>query len=236
MGGGAVIDRILLVEDEPLVADMVRLNLEHAGFKVETVADGKLALDRLRTEGYDLALLDVMLPSLDGYEVARGARSAGVVTPILMLTARADTSAKVLGFEAGADDYLAKPFAMPELIARARALIRRHQAPRGVPSSREVRLGNYTANLDSREASSNDGRVLLTETECSLLAYLAAHEGETLTRTEILENAWGMDRFPTERTVDNYVMRLRRLFEPEPDAPRYFLTLRGKGYRFVREG
>lgn len=227
-------ERVLLVEDEPLVADMVRLNLEHAGYQVDAVADGNVGFTRLCADAYDIVLLDVMLPGMDGFALARAARARGITTPILMLTARADTSAKVQGLDAGADDYLAKPFAMPELLARVRALVRRHQAVRGLPASREVRFGKYTVNLDTREALSNEGQVLLTETECALLAYLSAHEGEAPTRTEILENAWGMDRFPTERTVDNYVMRLRRLFEPDAENPRHFLTVRGKGYRFQR--
>lgn len=227
-------DRVLVVEDEELVADMVRLNLEHAGYVVEVEGRGDTALARLKAATFDVIVLDLMLPGLDGYGVARGARAAGVVTPILMLTARGETGAKVEGLDAGADDYLTKPFAMPELLARVRALIRRHTTPRGLPTSHEVRFGVYVVNLDTREATTNQGRVTLTETECSLLSWLSAHEGEPLSRTEILENAWGMDRFPTERTVDNYIMRLRRLFEPDPDEPQHFLTVRGRGYRFVR--
>jgi DNA-binding response OmpR family regulator len=228
-------ERILLVEDEALVADMVRLNLEHAGFRVDAVTTGSEGLERLASHAYDLALLDVMLPGIDGFEIARRARAAGVLTPVLMLTARGDTPAKVAGFDAGADDYLTKPFAMPELLARVRALIRRHTAARGVPSSRELRFGVYRVHFDTREAVTNEGRVTLTERECALLEYLAGREGELLPRTDILENVWGMDRFPTARTVDNYVLRLRKLFEPDPEEPIYLQTVRGRGYRFVRE-
>jgi DNA-binding response OmpR family regulator len=227
-------ERVLLVEDEALVADMVRLNLEHAGFQVDAVASGTAAVERLASQAYDLVLLDVMLPGVDGFEVARRARARGVNTPILMLTARGETPAKVAGLDAGADDYLTKPFAMPELLARVRALIRRNTAVRGVPSSREVRFGPYKANFDTREAVTNEGRVTLTERECALLEYLAAREGELLPRADILENVWGMDRFPTARTVDNYVLRLRKLFEPEPEEPVYIQTVRGRGYRFTR--
>ena len=227
-------ERILLVEDEALVADMVRMNLEHAGFRVDAVATGTEGLERIVTNVYDLVLLDVMLPGMGGFDLARRARGAGVTTPILMLTARGETQAKVSGLDAGADDYLTKPFAMPELLARVRALIRRHTAARGVPSSRELRFGVYHVNFDTREAVTNDGRVTLTERECALLEYLAGREGELLPRTEILENVWGMDRFPTARTVDNYVLRLRKLFEPDPEEPVYLQTVRGRGYRFVR--
>ncbi len=227
-------ERILLVEDEALVADMVRMNLEHAGFRVDAVSNGTDGLQRLKSQAYDLVLLDVMLPGLSGFEVARKARETGVATPILMLTARGETQAKVAGLDAGADDYLTKPFATAELLARVRALIRRHTQPRGVPSSRELRFGVYAVNFDTREATTNEGRVTLTERECALLEYLAGREGELLPRAEILENVWGMDRFPTARTVDNYVLRLRKLFEPDPEEPIYLQTVRGRGYRFVR--
>jgi DNA-binding response OmpR family regulator len=226
--------RILLAEDEPLVADMVRLNLEHAGFRVDAVPSGTAAVASLGQGAYDLVILDVMMPGMDGFDVARQMRRSGVATPVLMLTARGDTSSKVAGLDAGADDYLTKPFAMPELLARVRALIRRHTAARGVPSSREIKLGVYTASFDTREATTNEGRVTLTEKENALLEYLVAREGELLTRADILENVWGMDRFPVARTVDNYILRLRKLFEPDPEEPRHFLTVRGRGYRFSR--
>ena len=227
-------DRILVVEDEPLVLDMIRLNLKHAGYQVEGLGSGEEAQRWLSDHAVELLVLDRMLPGMEGVELARQLRHAGVGTPILMLTARADTQAKVEGLDAGADDYLAKPFAMPELVARVRALLRRHTAGRGAANARELRLGPWYANLDTREALTNEGRVTLTEKECGLLAWFASHEGELLDRTEILENVWGMDSFPTTRTVDNYVLRLRKLFEPDPDEPRYFLTVRGRGYRFVR--
>ena len=228
-------DRILLVEDEALVAEMVRLNLEHAGYVVEAFADGESALQRVAHAAFDIVLLDVMLPGISGFDVARRLRDGGATVPILLLTARADTISKVAGLDAGADDYLAKPFAMPELLARVRALRRRHIRPRGVPSSREVRFGRYRANFETRAADTNEGATILTEKECQLLEFLAGHEGELLGRTDILENVWGMDRFPTARTVDNYVLRLRKLFEPDPEEPRHLVTVRGRGYRFVRE-
>lgn len=227
-------ERVLVVEDEPLVADMVRLNLEHQGFTVEVADDGPSAARLLEPGRWDLVILDVMLPGADGFELARLARGRGVTSPILMLTARGHTEDKVVGLEAGADDYLTKPFAMPELIARTRALIRRHVQARGVPTSRRLVFGRYEVDLDTRLAVTNEGRVTLTETECQLLSWFAGHEGETLARTDLLENVWGMDRFPTVRTVDNYVLRLRKLFEPDPENPVHLITVRGRGYRFVR--
>jgi DNA-binding response OmpR family regulator len=226
-------DRILLVEDEELVRDMVQLNLEHAGYQVVGVGSAEEALSWLHGNKPELLVLDRMLPGMEGVELARLLRKQGIGTPILLLTARSETTSKVEGLEAGADDYLTKPFAMPELLARVRAMIRRHTATRS-SSSRELRLGPFYASFETREALTNEGRVTLTERECGLLEWFVTHEGELLDRTEILENVWGMDAFPTARTVDNYVLRLRKLFEPDPDNPSFFLTVRGRGYRFVR--
>ena len=233
---------VLLVEDERLVADMVRLNLEHAGFTVQHVEDGESAL--IHADGKDLLVLDVMLPGIDGVEVARRLRGRGVTTPILMLTARGEVPARVAGLEAGADDYLTKPCAMPELVARVRALTRRAAAPvAGAPASvvpavppkpgRLLSVARWSVNLDTREAARPGFPGFeLTETEASLLELLVTHPGEVLSRADILEMAWGMDRSPTERTVDNYVMRLRKLFEDDVNNPVHFRTLRGVGYRY----
>ena len=227
-------ERVLVVEDESLVADLVRLNLEHAGYVVRVEGDGRAADALLAPGAWDLVILDVMLPGMDGFALARRARDRGMAAPILMLTARGFTPDKVAGLDAGADDYLTKPFAMPELLARVRAAIRRHTAPRGVPTASILSFDVYEVNLLTREATTNEGRVTLTETECQLLGFLAAREGDLLARIELLENVWGMDRFPTARTVDNYILRLRKLFEPDPEVPVHFLTVRGRGYRFVR--
>ena len=225
--------RVLVVEDERLVADMVRLNLEHAGFVVVHVEDGESALVAAESE-VDLVVLDVMLPGIDGLEVARRLRAGGNRVPILMLTARGEVPARVAGLDAGADDYLTKPFAMPELVARVRALTRRSDVAPRAATRREVRVGPWAVNFDTREASRpGAARIVLTETEASLLELFVAHPGEVLGRADILEMAWGMDRSPTERTVDNYVMRLRKFFEADVNDPVHFLTLRGVGYRFV---
>ncbi|MSQ03329.1 MAG: response regulator transcription factor [Myxococcales bacterium] len=228
--------RVLLVEDERLVADMVRLNLEHAGCMVVHTDSGEVGLARAVGGGFDVLVLDVMLPGIDGMEVARRYRALGGAAAILMLTARGEVPARVAGLDAGADDYLTKPFAMAELVARVRALARRAPAPAAsspAASVRELRVGPWVVSVVTREATRPGApKVALTETEISLLALLVAHPGEVLARADILESAWGMDRSPTERTVDNYVMRLRRLFEEDVNEPRHFLTLRGVGYRF----
>jgi DNA-binding response OmpR family regulator len=223
--------RILLAEDEELIGRMVELNLRHEGYEVTWVKNGTEAFARA-FEPWDLLVLDVMLPGVSGFQVAKDLREKDVTIPILMLTARGDTTSKVRGLDAGADDYVVKPFDMAELLARVRALIRRSQGSRHVPSTQVIRFGRYEVNLETLEATSNVGKVTLTEKEAKLMALFARHRGETLSRADILEEVWGMDANPTERTIDNVIVRLRRYFEPDPEQPTYILSVRGLGYRF----
>jgi two-component system, OmpR family, alkaline phosphatase synthesis response regulator PhoP len=182
---------------------------------------------------FDLILLDIGLPGADGITVLAGLRRAGIGTPVLMLTARGDVATKVETLELGADDYLPKPFDVSELQARVKALVRRSRARREVPSSQVVRIGSFQVNLGNREALTNEGQVTLSEKEAAFLGLLVRADGQTLRRSDILDAVWGVDAMPTERTVDNLVLRLRKLFEPDPDAPRHILTVRGVGYRFA---
>lgn len=225
--------QILLVEDEDLVGTMVRMNLEGAGHEIVWVRDGTLALERLEHDTFDLILLDIALPGADGLTVLQQIRGRGVGTPIMMLTARSDVPTKVQALEQGADDYVPKPFDVAEMIARVNALVRRSQADRELPADQIVRIGEHKIDLDTRRASSNEGDVQLSEKEVLLLRMLVRSRGRVLTRSDILEDVWGMDVSPTERTVDNFILRLRKLFEPEPERPRHILTVRGEGYRFV---
>lgn len=227
-------ERILIIEDERLVRDLVCVNLRHVGFTVDQAADFPTGLIKLREGHFDLAIVDVNLPGGDGFELVRAARAAGIRAPLLMLTARSDTHAKVRALDGGADDYLTKPFDVDELIARARALLRRArgEAPVHVP----VQIGPFQVRLDSGEATTREGKVTLSEKELRLLTVFLAHEDQPLTRADILEEVWGMDASPVDRTVDNFVMRLRRLFESDPDQPAHFVTLRGRGYLFRRGG
>ena len=224
--------RVLLAEDEALIGRMVELNLRHAGHEVTWVKDGPQALVHARSDAWDLLVLDVMLPGLTGLDVAAALRREERTIPVLMLTARGDTASKVAGLDAGADDYLVKPFDMEELQARVRALVRRAQGSRHLPASGVVRFGPYALNLETREAETNQGRVTLTEKEAELMALFLRQRGRTLSRAEILEEVWGMDAFPTERTVDNQVVKLRRFFEPDPEHPVHIVSVRGQGYRF----
>lgn len=225
-------DKILLVEDEQLVGMMVRLNLQGEGHTVTWARTAPEALAEATQKPFDLVLLDIGLPGGDGIELLAELRRRGIGTPVMMLTARGDVASKVRALDLGADDYLGKPFNVAELIARAGALIRRSRADRELPADKLVRFGAYEVNFATREAVTSRGRVTLSEKEAAFLATLVRARGATLSRNDILEEVWGMDATPTERTVDNLVLRLRKLFEPNPDAPVHILTVRGAGYRF----
>ena len=173
-----------------------------------------------------------MLPDLSGLEILAKLRSDGVNTPVLMLTAKADVATKVDSLDKGADDYLTKPFDLPELFARIRALIRRSQGERHLPSSGLLVIGTCQINLENRNAGTLSGDVRLSTKEAELLGLFAKNIGKPLSRAEILEGVWGMDVWVTERTVDNFIVRLRKLFEPDPEHPIHFITVRRVGYRF----
>lgn len=224
-------DRIAIVEDERLVRELVAVNLRHAGYEIVTAEDFEQGRELLARREYELAILDVMLPGGDGFALTRFARDQGITAPILMLTARSDTTSKVRGLDAGADDYLPKPFDVGELLARVRALLRRVS---GRPATAPPRLNfaNYWVRFDTGQAFTNEGEVSLSDKELRLMEVFAANENRALTRTDLLEEVWGMDQFPTDRTVDNFILRLRKLFEPDPENPVHIVTLRGRGYLF----
>ncbi len=225
--------RILLVEDDPLIGTMVRLNLTQEGFDVDWQLTGELGLTAATTARFDVILLDIGLPGQSGMETARQVRAAGVGTPIVMLTARDDMQTKVHALDGGADDYLCKPFDMAELLARVRAQVRRSQGSLEVPTDQQFALGCARVNLEKHALQTADGEWHnLTDKETALVRFLVRNPGKTLSRADILEEAWGMDSSPTERTVDNFIVRLRRWVEPEPDHPRHILTVRGWGYRY----
>jgi len=224
--------RFLLVEDDELVGTMVSMNLQSTTDEVVWVKNGPDAVRTAQMRPFDLVLLDISLPGLDGIGVLQALRSRGVGTPVLMLTARFDVSSKVKAFDLGADDYLTKPFDVAELVARVHALLRRSRAERVVPSDKLLRFGSTTVNLATRQAHTNEGDLELNEKEAAILAILARSAPLPVSRADILEEVWGMGATPTERTVDNFLLRLRKLFEPDPAEPRHILTVRGTGYRF----
>ena len=225
--------RILLIEDEELVGTMVRMNLESADYEVRWSKNGLEALALAQTDPFDLILLDIALPGKSGLEILAEIRRSRVGTPVMMLTARGDLATKVEALQMGADDYLPKPFDVAELIARVHALVRRSQSEREIPTDQMVRFDLYEINFETRAAKTNEGSQVLSEKEAALMRLLVRGRGQTLSRSDILEEVWGMDVAPTGRTVDNFILRLRKLFEPEPEQPRHIITVRGIGYRFV---
>ena len=226
--------KILIVEDERDVVKLLRYNLEKEGFRVSAVTDGSLALAEMRREEADLVILDLMLPGMDGLEVCRQLRRHDkyASVPILMLTARSEEADRVVGLEIGADDYVTKPFSMRELIARVRALLRRHEP---APQKSNLQRGALHIDPSAHTVSVSGRHVELSALEFRLLHYLAAHPGMVFSRDHLLDRVWGNDRSVTPRSVDVYVRRVREKIEPQPQHPAYVQTVHGVGYRFSAE-
>lgn len=227
--------RILLVEDDPSIREVTALGLRAAGFTVATAEDGAVGLERWRADRPDLVLLDIMLPKLDGLEVCRAIRREAT-TPIVMLTARADTIDVVVGLESGADDYLRKPFEMPELVARIRAALRRHGHEPDLDALPVLLLGSLRIDLAGRTVERDGRDIPLTRTEFDLLIDLARRPGQVFTRDLLLDHVWGYDYLGDSRLVDVAIGRLRAKVEVDPAAPELILTVRGAGYKAARPG
>ena len=228
------VERLLVVEDEGHLAEVIADNLELEGYAVDTLADGLSALERIRRDPPALVLLDVMLPGMDGFELCDRLRSEHNDTPILFLTARAGDDDRVRGLQLGGDDFLGKPFDLREMILRVRAILRRTSWYRS-PDRRGDTLALGTARVDfKRFVATVDGQELaLSQKEAMILRLLWERSGEVVERAEILDRCWGYEAFPTTRTIDNFVVRLRRALEPDPRNPRYIHTVRGVGYRLT---
>jgi len=231
--------RVLVVEDDPSIAAGLAENLRAEGFSVDTVHDGDHAVEWFEREHCDLIVLDVMLPGRDGFEVCRTLRARAILTPVLFLTARGDPADRVRGLEAGGDDYLAKPFHLQEFLLRVRAILRRWEWYKASTASAPatLRFGGNEVDFRTFRGRSSTGEVQeLTEKEAMILKVLAEKPGEIVSREDLLERVWGYDVFPSTRTVDNFILRLRKRFERDPANPRHFLTVWGVGYRFESGG
>ncbi len=220
---------ILVIDDDESLRDTIAVLLEREGFRTITHADGKSGLDAALSAKPDLVLVDLRLPVMGGVEVCKQIRAARMDTPIIVLSAVGDEIDKVLMLEIGADDYVVKPFGTRELIARIRAVLRRATAPPNqIFSFSDVRL-----DFDRRVVTRNDVEVKFTPAEYNLLTFFVQNPDRPLSRELILNSVWGYESFPNTRTVDAHVVRLRQKLEPQPDSPRYFLTMHGVGYRFL---
>jgi DNA-binding response OmpR family regulator len=232
---------LLLVEDEDHIGRGLQFNLELDGHRVRWLRDGRAALEALvdRREPFDLVVLDLMLPGLSGLDLCRAMRAHGVFTPVLMLTARHHEKDKVQGLHVGADDYVTKPFNLEELLARVEGLLRRSawEAQRHretqPPPGQVLRFGAAVVDFDRHEAHVGGVETRLTSIEMAILRLFHANPGRVLTREDLLREAWGTDAAITTRTVDNFILRLRKAFEPDPAAPVHILSVRGRGYKFV---
>lgn len=238
----ATLKHILVVEDEEHLRLGIKYNLEAEGYDVSAVPDGPAAIERVEQAplDIDLIILDIMLPGMNGYDVCRQLREGGNEVPVLILSARTLPEDRARGFDVGADQYLQKPFDLDELLSRVRNLLARgaRQSIGRVRSDAGgvFEFGRAKVNFESFEVSVDDQPLKLTHMDMKLLRYFVEHEGKVVSRSELLENVWGQPSTLTTRTVDNFIVRLRRYFERDPAEPRHFLSVRGAGYRFVAAG
>ncbi|MDX1941859.1 MAG: response regulator transcription factor [Saprospiraceae bacterium] len=224
--------RILLVEDEESLRDTLKLNLELENYEVVDTANGKTALKYIQEQHFDLLILDVMLPEVDGFQIAEQVRLTNREVPILMLTAKDASMDRITGLKKGADDYVTKPYVLEELLLRIQNLIKRtSKKPDNTPEIYE--FGGNRVNFATYEATGINGGVTLTKKEAMLLKLLIDRKNEVVSRQQILQSVWGYDVYPSTRTIDNFILSFRKYFEQDPHDPKFFLSIRGVGYKFV---
>ena len=227
---------ILLVEDEKHIAQGIIFNLELEGFLITHTETGAAAMDAFGRQSFDLVVLDLMLPDSHGFDLCREMRKAQPQLPILMLTALGEEQDRVSGLKEGADDYLTKPFSLDEFLLRIHGMLRRSAwyQPSQIKTE-DYQFGNNLIDLNNLAAETTKGKIRITELEGRMLAIFFSNEGETLTRATLLKSVWGMAEDTETRTLDNFIVRIRKYFEEDPANPKHFLTVRGRGYRFVRK-
>ena len=224
--------KILVIEDEQLMREGLQDNLTFEGYTVDLAEDGALGWHRIQETAYDLIILDVMMPKMSGFDVCRKARGAGITTPIILLTAKGEEIDKVLGLELGADDYVTKPFSLRELLARVKAILRRSEGSTGSARSL-VDIGALSIDFSTYDAFLDGKPEPMSHKEYEILKYLWQHQGQTVSRESLLNDVWGYDQFPTTRTVDNFILKLRKRIEKAPSHPRHILTVHGIGYKLL---
>lgn len=224
--------KILIIEDEPNMARGLADNLEFEGYEVRVETNGETGLQYALAQPVDLILLDLMLPKLPGYEVCKTLRAKGKTMPIIMLTAKGQEIDKVLGLELGADDYVTKPFGLRELLARIHAQLRRHK-PNAEELAEQFRFGEVTLDFKHYRATKAGVEIELTAKEFEILHFLISHRGTTVKRADLLDKVWGLEEYPTTRTVDNHILKLRKKVERDPASPEYIITVHGIGYKFL---
>ena len=225
--------RILLVEDEESIRDAVKINLELEGYEVVPCGNGRIAIEYIGNQHFDLLILDVMLPEMDGFSIAEQVRLSNQETPILMLTAKDQAQDRITGLKKGADDYLTKPFHLEELLLRVGNLLRRSQRVRGEAIDM-YEFGGNKVHFEHFEATTWRGEsIILTKKEAMLFKLLVERKNEVVSRNQILQAVWGYDVFPSTRTIDNFILAFRKYFERDPKNPQHFHSMRGVGYKFV---
>jgi len=228
--------QVLIIEDNQDIANLVSMHLLDSGFRVESALDGRTGLDKARNKKFDLILLDLMLPQLDGLQICRELRSQNILTPILMLTAKSTELDRVLGLEIGADDYLTKPFSIQELLARVNAIFRRaqyYQLASPTTESTIIEFSDFELNADTRTVLHGGTEIELTAKEFDLFWYFACHPGRVFTRSQLLDQVWGYGHDGYEHTVNSHINRLRAKIEHDPANPEFILTVWGVGYKFT---
>ena len=227
--------RILLVEDEKHIAQGIIFNLELEGFLITHTETGAAAMDAFGRQSFDLVVLDLMLPDSHGFDLCREMRKTQPQLPILMLTALGEEQDRVNGLKEGADDYLTKPFSLDEFLVRIRGMLRRSAwyQPSQIKTE-DYQFGSNLIDLNNLAAETTKGKIRITELEGRMLAIFFSNEGETLTRATLLKSVWGMAEDTETRTLDNFIVRIRKYFEEDPANPKHFLTVRGRGYQFIR--
>lgn len=224
---------ILVVEDEPAMLSGLIDNLEFEGYHVDSATEGNSGYKKIVENKYDLVLLDVMLPNISGFDICKNARSKGIKTPIILLTAKGEEIDKVLGLEFGADDYITKPFGLRELLARIKAVLRRTVALENQVTGNAIEIGCMTVNFDNYEAFVGDKDTKLSYKEFEILHYLWNNRNNTVSRDDLLNDVWGNDYQPTSRTIDNFILKLRNKIEHDPNQAKIIITVHGVGYKLI---